>query len=250
MSDSSYVSFYICFYICFYILFYKEDNETLEQMLEDFPDTAADASPQPESPEVVKRGEERETKEGGENDERAPDVEGGVEEGGVESSPLCRPAAFGLSAAERNHTAALEAADSASMAIADVREGDLVVVGHRDNQGNRIIDIGEVQERTNVAQGGTMKLEWYVNKDTDDANEIVDLNGKFVKYRPRRGAGRWIDELEQGEFTVFWTGPRQELLKVDGGIRVAKMRTLGHIRSFPLVYDLDSKRLVPVAQAD
>ena len=137
VSDSSYVSFYICFYICFYILFYKEDNETLEQMLEDFPDIAADASPQPESPEVVKRGEERETKEGGENDERAPDVEGGVEEGGVESSPLCRPAAFGLSAAERNHTAALEAADSASMAIADVREGDLVVVGHRDNQGNR-----------------------------------------------------------------------------------------------------------------
>ena len=231
----------------------EEDREALEQMLENFPDTAADARFQPEWPEVVRRAEEGETKEGGKNDERAADLEGGKEgsvEGGVEGNRPGRPAAFGLSAAERNHTAAVQAANGAFTAIADVRGGHLVMVGHQDNQGNRIIDIGEVQQRTNVAQGGTLKLEWYVNKDTDDANELVDLNGKFVKFRPRRGAGRWIDELKQGEFTVFWTGRPQELLKVGGGIRVAKMRTLGHIRSFPFGCDLESKRLVPVAQAN
>ena len=137
----------------------EEDREALEQLLENFPETAADARFQPEWPEVVRRAEEGETKEGGENDERAAGVEGGVEESveeSVEGNRPSRPAAFGLSTAERNHTAAVEAANGAFTAIADVRAGHLVVVGHQDNQGNRIIDIGEVQQRTNVAQGGTL----------------------------------------------------------------------------------------------
>ena len=155
-----------------------------------------------------------------------------------------------MSAAERARAAAVEAANKAFSAIAVVVPGNLVLVEHRDNQGNRIIDIGEVQRRSNVAEGGTLKLEWYVNKDADDANDVVDLNGKFVKFRPNPGADRWIVELEGGEFTVFWAGRKMDLLKIDGGIRVAKMRSLGHIRSFPWQYDEAAKKLVPMAQAD